>query len=551
MAYALGIDFGTLSGRVLLLDLETGAERAVEEVHYPHGVIDRVLPGTSHSLPPDWSLQDPGDYLTVLHRGVPAVLRRAGVDGNAVVGIGIDFTSCTVLPTTADGTPLCQLDRFAGHPHAWPKLWKHHAAQPWADRLTAVAESRREPFLARYGGRISSEWYFPKLFEVYFEDQEVYEGMAHFVEATDWIVWQLTGTLARNSCTAGYKALWTPDHGFPDWDYFRAVDPTFPPPAEKIGTTFYPLGTRAGTLKPELAKAWGLSDSVAVAVGNVDAHVSMVGAGVTAPGTMVMVIGTSICDLVITDDEQLVPGITGVIRDGVIPGYFGYEAGQVAVGDMYAWFCEHALPPRYHEAADRRGISVYTYLEELATPLEPGATGLLALDWWNGNRSVLGDADISGLVVGLSLATQPEEIYRALLESTAFGSRVIVENFRRHGVPIDAIVACGGIAHRSPLLMQLYADIIGVPVRVLDSSETPARGSAIFGAVAHAGGDPKALSMLTERLAPAVATTYEPRDAYRVPYDTLFNWYQELYETFGRTRKDLMHGLKALRQQTH
>ena len=337
-AYCIGVDFGTESGRALLLDARTGEELAVSVVAYPSAVIESELPGSGERLGNDWALQDPDDWVQVLDKGIPDVLDRAGVSAEQVTGLGVDFTSCTVLPVTADGEPLCRAEEWRGRPHAWPKLWKHHAAQPVADRLNEVAAERGEPFLERYGGRISSEWYFPKLIEIWLEDREVYDAADGFIEATDWIVWHMTGHECRQNCTAGYKAMWSADEGLPPIEYFEAAYPGFDRPGEKLGTEFAPLGTRAGTLRADLAERFGLGEEVAVAVGNVDSFVSVPGAGVDRSGVFVMAIGTSICDMVVADDEVRLPGITGVMRDGILPERFGYEAGQTAVGDMLAWF---------------------------------------------------------------------------------------------------------------------------------------------------------------------------------------------------------------------
>src|SRR5271165_941117 len=396
---AIGIDFGTESGRVLALDLCSGAELATEAVAYPHGVIDATLPGSGVHLGADWALQNPIDYLEVVRRGVPSALANGDIDPGRVIGVGIDFTSCTVLPAANDGTPLSELADWSDHPHAWTKLWKHHAAQPVADRMNEVAAARGEEFLARYGGRISSEWYFPKLIEVFEQDRSVYDAMAVFVEAADWIVWQLTGNLVRSACPAGYKALWSPEHGIPPAAYFATVSPGFCDPSSKLGRDFSALGTSAGDLQPCLAAELGLSGAVAVAVGNVDSFVSVPGCGVVEPGVLVSVVGTSICDMVIDDAEVHLPGITGVMRDGIVPGYFGYEAGQPAVGDAFAWYLDRLLgtglvPGRDAAAAASAGglaASRFAEAELAASRLAPGASGLVALDWWNGNRSVLGD----------------------------------------------------------------------------------------------------------------------------------------------------------------
>ena len=338
--YAIGVDFGTGSARTLLLDLRSGEELALCELAYPHGVIDDILPETHERLPLDWALHDPDDYRYVLEAGIQAVLTERPDAASGVVGIGIDATSCTVLPVTADGTPLCELAMWRARPHVWPKLWKHHAAQHVANRLNEVALERKEAFLARYGGRISSEWYFPKLIEIWLEDRGVYDASAAFIEVADWVVWYLSGHQRRSACPAAYKALWSEADGIPSAAYFDAAYPGFSEPAAKLGSQFFPLGSSAGPVRPDLARKLGLPDNVAVAVGNVDSFVSFPGAGAEGAGTYVMVIGTSICDLVVHPTEITLPGITGVAKDGIVPGLFGYEAGQPAVGDMLGWFAD-------------------------------------------------------------------------------------------------------------------------------------------------------------------------------------------------------------------
>jgi L-ribulokinase len=537
---ALGIDYGTASGRVLVLDLVTGAELAAVDVPYPHGVIEDTLPGTGERLGRDWALQHPLDYVEVVERGIPAALEQAGADPAAVIGLGVDFTSCTVLPTAADGTPLCLTDAWSARPHAWPKLWKHHAAQPQADRLTELAQERDEPFLARYGGRISSEWYFPKLLQIYIEDREVYAAAVKFIEATDWIVWQLTGTERRCSCANSYKAFWSADNGLPPAGYFEAAAEGFSGSAGKLGDNFSPLGTRAGTIRPELAQRFGLTSEVAVAVGNVDSFVSFPGAGVERPGTLVTVVGTSICDMVVHPEQILLPGITGVVRDGILPGLYGYEAGQPAVGDMLGWYVDQLRGA---------GAQSYDELERQAGVLAPGSTGLVALNWWNGNRSILADADLSGVVAGLTLATSSAEIYRALLESIAFAARRIVDNFVEHGLTVDRVVACGGIAEKSPVLMQLFADITGRPVEVPRSSQIPARGAALFGAVAagQLTGGYQDITAAVTALRPEIARSYTPHTATTPVYDRVYEIYRGLHDTFGREHIEWLHGLKRLR----
>ena len=552
--YTIGVDFGTESGRATLVDVADGRELATHVYPYSHGVIDEALPLDERTvrLEPDWALQDPDDYLRVFRVTIPAVVKAAGIDSADVIGIGVDFTACTMLPTKADGTPLCTLPAFRANPHAWVKLWKHHAAQPEADRINAVARERNEGWLDRYGGKISSEWFFSKALQIVDEAPEVYAEADRLLEAADWVVWRLTGVETRNSCTAGYKALWSKREGFPDAAYFGALDPRFANVIdEKMTRVITPIGERAGGLTGEAAAWTGLRPGIAVAIANVDAHVAVPAATVTETGRMVMIMGTSICHMVLGDQEKVVPGMCGYVEDGIIPGFFGYEAGQSCVGDHFAWFTENCVPESYEREARDRGIDVHGLLGEKATRLAVGESGLLALDWWNGNRSVLVDADLTGLLVGATLATKPEEIYRALIEATAYGTRIIVETFEENGVPVHEMVACGGLPEKNPLLMQIYADVTGRPFKVSASSQTPALGSAMFGAVAagaEAGGyatiadASRAMARLKDRV-------FEPIEANRVAYDPLYREYVKLHDYFGRGGNNVMKTLKALRSQ--
>jgi L-ribulokinase len=550
--YTVGVDFGTASARAVLVDLDDGREIGLEVHEYANGVIDERLPGPDGdvTLGPDWALQDPRDYLETFRLAVPRLIAGAAIDPRRVIGIGIDFTACTMLPTTADGTPLCFLDEYRREPHAWVKLWKHHAAQPEADDINRVAVATGQPWLDRYGGKISSEWFFPKALQILREAPHIYRAADRLIEAADWVVWQLSGRETRNNCTAGYKAIWSAEHGFPDPGFFAALEPAFRDVVdEKMSRTIDRLGDSAGGLTDQAAAWTGLPAGIAVAVANVDAHVSVPAATVIEPGTMVAIMGTSICDLVLSETDPAVPGMCGVVRDGAIPGLFAFEAGQASVGDLFGWFVEHAVPPVYHAQARERGVSVHDVLEEAAGRLRPGESGLLALDWWNGNRSILVDTDLSGLLIGLTVATEAPEIYRALIEATAFGTRVIVEAFRAGGVAIDRIVACGGLPDRNRLFMQVYADVTGLPVAVAVSGQTPAVGAAMFAAVAagpDSGGYPS-IGAAAQRMAHLRDERYEPDPANRAAYETLYREYVRLHDLFGRGVDPAMKTLKRLR----
>ncbi len=550
--YAVGVDFGTESGRAVLVDVADGRELATNVYAYENGVIDERLPAPHDDvlLEPEWALQDPDDYLRTLEHTVPAVLRAAGVDARDVIGVGIDCTSCTMLPTTADGTPLCRLDDLRAEPHAWVKLWKHHAAQPEADRINAVAIERGEEWLPRYGGKISSEWFFAKTLQILDEAPEIYVRASRLLEAADWIVWQLTGVETRNNCTAGYKAMWSKRDGFPTDAYFAALDPRLEHVVdEKLSRSIVSVGTRAGVLTKRAARLIGLRAGTAVAVANVDAHASAPAATAIEPGAMTVIMGTSNCHILLGDELRFVEGMCGVVEDGVVPGLYAYEAGQSGVGDIFAWFAERSVPPEYHDTARSRGVDVHTVLEEDAAKLRPGESGLLALDWWNGNRSVLVDADLSGLVVGMTLATRAPEIYRALLEATAFGTRMIVDAFESAGVPVHRIVACGGLPERNPLLMQIYADVTGREITVASSTQAPALGAALFAAVAAgpAAGGYATVEEATARMASVSPRSFEPVDDHHAVYDELYREYMRLHDLFGRDPESVMKRLRRIR----
>ncbi len=546
--YSIGVDFGTESARALLVDCGDGTEVATAVYAYANGVIDAHLPAPDDdvTLEADWALQDPGDYIRALGTTIPALFETSGVDPAQIVGLGVDVTSCTMLPTLNDGTPLCELPELRREPHAWVKLWKHHAAQPEADLINDVAASRGEHWLANYGGRISSEWFFAKALQILREAPEIYERAERLIEAADWIVWSLTGVETRSTCTAGYKAMWSKQEGFPERDYFAALDSRFADVVdEKMRRELAPLGSRAGGLSEQAAALTGLRPGTPVAIANVDAHVSAPAVQVIDAGSLVMVMGTSICHILLGKSRAIVEGMCGVVEDGVVPGLLGFEAGQSAVGDIFAWFAETAVPAAVHEEAKRRGLSVQDLLEEGAARLRPAESGLLALDWWNGNRSILVDAELRGLLVGMTLATTPFEIYRALIEATAFGTRVIVDAFESAGVPVDSIVACGGLPERNALLMQIYADVLGREITVAASTQAPALGSALFGAVA--GGEHPSIASASRHMTRAGVTSYRPDPDATMVYDELYVEYRRLHDLFGRGGDDVMRNLNRLR----
>ena len=548
--YTIGVDFGTLSGRAVLVNAKTGEECCSAVYEYPHAVMDRCLP-CGKKLGHDWALQDPNDYLEVLYHTIPQVLRDSGVSPDDVIGIGTDFTACTLVACKSDGTPLCNVPGFADEPHAYVKLWKHHAAQSYANRLNAVAAERGEAWLANYGGKISSEWAIPKIWQVLDEAPAVYAATDRYIEAADWIIWQLCGQEVRSSCAAGYKEIWNKKTGYPSKDFFKALDTRLENVAEeKLSTDLQPLGNRAGDLTAEMAARIGLKPGIAVAVGNVDAHVCVPSVGIDAPGKMLAIMGTSTCHMLMGTEEHQVPGMCGVVEDGILPGYFGYEAGQSCVGDHFSWFIDNCLPASYRDMAAKENQNIHAFLRSRAEKLRPGESGLLALDWWNGNRSVLVDVDLTGMMLGMTLQTKPEEIYRALIEATAYGTRMIIETFRENGVDVNEFYASGGISQKDPMTMQIYADVIKMPVKIAGSAQGPAFGSAIFASVAagSAAGGYDSIFEAARAMGKVKDKIYYPIEENSRIYDKLFAEYKTLHDYFGRGQNDVMKRLKELKK---
>lgn len=548
--YALGLDFGTESARALLVDVTDGREAATAVHPYPHGVVDDMLPGTGEKLPSDWALQDPDDYWACMEIIVPAVLQAAGAAPDEVVGIGVDFTACTMVPARLDGAPLSRDPVHRSLPHAWAKLWKHHGAQAEASRINELASAGKESFLGRYGGKTSSEWLLAKAWELLNEAPELYAEADRLIEAGDWVVWQLTGRETRSACQAGYKGMWSRADGYPSPKFLADLDLRLTSlVSDKLSAEVLPVGAKAGELTTSAAARIGLRPGIPVGVSIIDAHAAVPAAGVSGPGKMLLILGTSGCHLVLSDQGDAFDGIAGVVQDGVLPGFFGYEAGQPATGDILAWFTRNGVPAAYQLEADQRQVSVHQILVEKAATLRPGETGLLALDWWNGNRSVLMDADLSGVLIGLTLDTRPEDVYRALIEATAFGTRMILENFDRHGVAIDEIIAAGGLAERNELLMQIYANVTGRPIRIARSGQACALGAAILGAVA-AGAEAGGYDRLPEAVAHMGGVKdiqYDPSDAAHERYTELFGEWVRLHDYFGRGENDVLKKLRAWR----
>ena len=526
--HSIGFDFGTESVRAVVVDMRTGHFAAQAVDPYAHGVIDRALPTSGAALPPDYALQHPQDWLDSSGRACRAAMNESRVSPNEVVGIGVAFTSCTMLPCLADGTPLCLLDRFKDVPLAWPKLWKHHGAKAETDRINQVARERNEPWLARYGGTIGLEWFFPKILETLHHAPDLYEATEVWIEAGDWLVWQLTSgpfpncsreRMVRSTCQAGYKAMWNAKDGYPSRDYFAAVHSKLADVVdEKLPGAHRSPGREAGVLTEGAASLLGLRAGIPVSAAIIDAHAGVPGAGVASPSTMVMVIGTSACHMMNSRIEATAPGIAGVVEDGILPGYFGYETGQASVGDALAW-CARTFNLSHDELSRR------------AADLPPGSGGVLATDWLNGCRSPLMDGRLSGAVAGLTLGTRPEQIYRAMIEATAFGLRWICDTLRDAGVPVRRFVASGGLPKRSPLLMQIYADVLDARIKLTPTDQSVALGAAILGCLAageRATGY-ASMSQAIHAMAPEREDLiYRPELRARKAYGKLYEVYRSL-----------------------
>ena len=532
--YTLGLDFGTLSVRALIVDARDGRTVAEAVSEYAHGVMDSALPdGTP--LPPRFALQHPQDYLDSMTAAIRKALAAAhtaeGITPEDIAALGVDFTACTMLPVDGTGTPLCLDPAFAADPHAYVKLWKHHGATCEADEINALAAARGESWLPSYGGTVSCEWMLPKILETLRKAPAVFEAAHRFTEAADWVSRMLTGSETHAAAFAGYKGLW---HGgqYPSDEFLSSLDPALKGLiGGKISPRVDPVGGIAGRLSGRGAALTGLPEGTPVALPMIDAHAAIPALGMTRAGDLTVILGTSTCHILNAAEAKEVTGICGYVQDGVIPSLCTYEAGQAAVGDCFDWFVKYCVPAIYTEAARDAGVSIHAYLRSLAEKKAPGESGIVALDWWNGNRSILVDPTLTGVITGLTLATRPEDIYRALIEATAFGTRVIVEQYRSFGIPISRVMAAGGIARKDPLMMQIYADVLNIPLAVSTATQAGALGSAIYAAVA--GELYPTVTDAADAMAAKVERVYTPGAEAVEAYEGLYRRYRELHDHFG------------------
>jgi L-ribulokinase len=551
--YVLGFDYGTNSCRMVCVDSADGTILFQCVKEYPSGVIEGVFPITGKALPNTWALQDPDDYLTVQRDLVRSLLDETGVAPGQIRAIGLDFTNCTMMPVNKNGDVLCQDPRFRGDPHSWVKLWKHHAAEKYARKIYQLARDRKEPWLKRYGNMVSAEWLFPKILQIFYEDRSIYDAADTFIEAVDWVVNRMTKGFSRSSATLGVNAFWSPDDGFPDNAFFSALDSELGATiGAKLGGAVLPVGSPAGHLSREFAAYIGLEENTVVSIGHGDSEVTACGLGITEPYKMIMVMGTSLCYQYMNPKFEPFPGLSAVVRDGMIPGYYAYEAGQSAVGDIYDWFIQTCMPDKYFEEAKEKNISIYQLMNEKAADIPAGETGLLALDWFNGSRSLLMNYDLTGMILGLTIRTKPEEIYKALMESTAFGARRIIEAFTDNGLKIDEMIATGGLALKAPYVVQTFADIIGKSICVPSSSDAGALGSAVCAAVALDSVERGVMDFAetAKRLVKQKINIYRPAVSSRGIYDNLYSIYKTLYSSMGEVSDSAMQRLRETQQIT-
>jgi L-ribulokinase len=537
--YAIGLDFGTNSCRSLLVNVASGRELASSIFPYPSGSDGVILDASDPSL----ARQNPADYILGIEATIKGVIEQ-GKDADpefnpgSVIGIGVDTTGSSPMPVDRQGQALCFHPEFANDPAAKVWLWKDHTSYREAGQITQLASDIRPEYLSKIGGTYSSEWWWSKILRCKNTAPRVFDAASSWVEICDWIPAVLTGELGpgklkRSVCAAGHKAIFNPAwQGLPDEEFLNRLSPGLGALRQRLYSRAYTADCLAGTLSPEWASKLGLPASVAIAVGAFDAHMGAVGAGIS-PGVLVKIIGTSTCDIMIhPNDKPLrdIPGVCGIVDGSVAPGFYGIEAGQSGVGDVFLWYVNNLVPERFGGTAEEK----FSALEKAAAVLLPGESGLLALDWNNGNRTVLADVRLTGLLVGQTLHTQAHEIYRALLEATGFGALAIIDRIEEYGVAVKEVVNCGGLAAKNALLMQIYADITGRPMKISRSGQTPALGAAVFAAVAageSAGGHRSVADAQMSMV--GTGNEYLPVGSNHKIYKQLYALYRQLHDACG------------------
>ena len=542
--YVIGIDYGTLSARAILADSENGNILPHKPTFtYPHGVMTELA---GKPLRSDFALQHPKDYIDALDYLIPELVRKNGIDSAQIVGIGIDFTACTIFPLDKNREPLCFNKKFKDNPHAYSKLWKHHGADKYAPLFEDAARKLCPYLLDMTGGCISGEFFFPKLYEIYKDAPEVYESASVFVNAGDYIASILTGNKIHSMAYATIKEHYDNfgGKGYPDRSYFAEIDSGFAEILSKVDTELSPVSTCAGGLNATFAKRLGLCEGTAVSVPIIDAHGAISAAGIEDKRAT-FAIGTSAVIAVMTSEHSTVRGIHSQGYESTAEKLHTLEAGVRAMGDLYDWFVKNCVPAEYERRAKESGMNIHAYLRSLAEKKKIGESRLIALDWFNGNRTVIPNDKLSGMILGLTLTTRPEDIYRALIESTVFELRRVFDNYVDSGVEINSVVATGGIPLKDPMLMQILADTLNMPVSCLESTEATALGSAVYGAAA--AGIYPSVTKASQKMKQPVAKTYHPVADNVLAYAELYREYCKLYDYFAKGENKVMEYLHDLK----
>ena len=536
MSYSIGIDYGTASGRVILVNTSDGKIVSSYEETYQHGTIAEELGG--ETLPHNYFLQHAGDYHHVLENGVKHVLEESQVNKDEVVGIGVDFTSCTVVFLDENFKPLHMNEDLANHPHAYVKLWKHHGAQDEATQMVEANEKANQNWLDYYGHSVDSEWMIPKILEVKHKAPELLERSHYIMEAGDYMTSLLVNQNIRSNCGIGFKGFYDEVNGF-NYDFFETVDPELPQIVkDKCEAPVIQIGDSAGSLSEYYQNLWVLSSNVQISPYMIDAHSGVLGAGAIEKGEFTPVIGTSTCHLMLDPKQEPIPSITGSVKDAIIPGLYAYEAGQAAVGDLFS-YSERMAPQHIVEEAAKQDKSVLEYLETLASQISVEDQHVVVLDWHNGNRSILSDSHLTGSVFGLTLQTPFEMVHRAYLESTAFGTKMIMKQFEDNDIPVHTVYASGGIPKKSQLLVDIYANVLNKKVVVLESSNATALGAAMLGA--NVGGAYDTLRETVQHMKQPVYYEKQPDPEKVKHYEKLFDKYQKLHDLLGREHPELSY----------
>lgn len=544
--YTIGLDFGSLSGRAVLYDIETGNAIESSTYDYRHALMKNYLPdGTK--VPYKFSLQHPQDYLDTMIITVKDVIEEVSVDD--IIGIGIDFSSSTTIPVNSEGTPMCFFSDFTSEPNAYAKAWNHHSSKKYAIKMTELAKEQYPDIINRYGGSIASAWLFPKLWELIEQAPDLYEEMSYYIEAGDWIVWQLTGKQVRSTAFAGFKGLWNPTDGYPPKEYLNQLNPKLAEAVDtKLNAPIKPVYSLAGKLTKSAAQMLGLKTGTTVTVANADNQAVIPAVNAIKDGQLIATMGNNISYLLASDEELFLNGISGVCKDTLLPNKYGYIAGPNPLGENFGWFLTNLIPPDYHQEAKNQNRNLHSYLAQLMMKLKPGESGVIAFDWFKGNRAIRSDFDLTAMFFGITNDTKTEELYRALIEACCFSARKVIDLLRENHFKIDELYCVGSLPEKNPFIMQLYADILNIPIKISDGNQSPALGSAIIAAyvAGSKNGGYDSFELACEKMSKIKDRIYMPIKENVEIYEQLYDIYCELYNILAIKNKTVLHRLRKL-----